>query len=92
MAITLGVLAAALLIWRRRRKIRQHSFRGVSSMRMRASGTVPSDSVDLKLELDGKGEPVLLGQGSFAKVCRASCPTCRDALRLGWHEDLGLMR
>ncbi|CAL5222010.1 g4300 [Coccomyxa viridis] len=67
-AITLGVLAAALLIWRRRRKIRQHSFRGVSSMRMRASGTVPSDSVDLKLELDGKGEPVLLGQGSFAKV------------------------
>lgn len=43
---------------------------GACSLKMRRSESVPSSSPDLKLELDGKGEPVLLGQGSFAKVLR----------------------
>ena len=64
----LGMIAVGLLIWRRERQIRHNAFKGACSMNMRVSGTVPSDSVDLTLELDGKGEPILLGQGSFAKV------------------------
>ena len=75
MALTLGMVGAALLIWRRKRNISIHSFQSKSSMKMRASGSVPHDNVDLTLELDGKGEPVLLGQGSFAKVCMAFLQT-----------------
>ncbi len=70
-AILLGMAAAGLLIWRRKRLSRRTSSRRGRSLRMRRSGSAPSDSMDLKLEQNGKGEPVLLGQGSFAKVCMA---------------------
>ena len=67
-ALLVGLIAAGLLIWHREHQIRHNSMNGACSLKMRGSETVPLNSPDLKLELDGKGEPVLLGQGSFAKV------------------------
>ena len=67
-ALMLGLIAVGLLIWRGQRQIRGNSFGGACSAKMRGSGAAATDSADLKLELDSKGEPVVLGQGSFAKV------------------------
>ena len=77
-AIILGMIAAGLLIWRRKRQSRRNS-RHAQSLRMRRSGSAPSDCMDMKLEQNGKGEPVLLGQGSFAKVCMAVTCKCAPA-------------
>ena len=69
LAVVLGLLAAGLLIWQREHRIRHSSMRGtLAGLTLRGSGSVPSNSQDLKLELDGKGEPLLLGQGSFGRV------------------------
>lgn len=69
----LGSVAAALLIWRREHLIAHSAMRGPLStgLALRGSNSIPSGSLDLKLELDGKGEPLLLGQGSSAKVSLA---------------------
>ena len=69
-ALVLGLVAAALLIWRRERLSTRSAMRGPLSagLTLRGSGSVPSGSLNLTLELDGKGEPLLLGQGSSAKV------------------------
>ncbi len=69
-ALVLGLVAAALLIWRRERLSARSAMRGPLSagLTLRGSGSVPSGSLNLTLELDGKGEPLLLGQGSSAKV------------------------
>ena len=66
--VILGMIAGGLLIWSRKLQVRHDAFKYARSMEVHESGIVPSDSVDLTLELDGKGEPILLGQGSFAKV------------------------
>ena len=69
-AVVLGLVAAALLIWRRERLSARSAMRGPLSagLALRGSGSIPSGSLNLTLELDGKGEPLLLGQGSSAKV------------------------
>ncbi|CAK0786624.1 hypothetical protein CVIRNUC_009838 [Coccomyxa viridis] len=69
-ALVLGLVVAALLIWRRERLSARSAMRGPLSagLTLRGSGSVPSGSLNLTLELDGKGEPLLLGQGSSAKV------------------------
>ena len=69
-AVVLGLVAAALLIWRRERLSARSAMRGPLSagLTLRGSGSIPSGSLNLTLELDGKGEPLLLGQGSSAKV------------------------
>ena len=69
-ALVLGLVAAALLIWRRERLSARSAMRGPLSagLALRGSGSIPSGSLNLTLELDGKGEPILLGQGSSAKV------------------------
>ena len=72
LAVLLGLLAAGLLIWRREHRIRHSSMRSaLAGLTLRGSGSAPSDSQTLKLELDGKGEPLLLGQGSFGRVRQA---------------------
>ncbi len=75
LAFVLGLLAVGLLIWRREYQIRHSSMRStLAGLTLRGSESIPSNSQDLKLELDGKGEPLLLGQGSFGRVrtCLAS--------------------
>ena len=69
-ALVLGLVAAVLLIWRRERLSAHSAMRGPLSagLTLRGSGSIPSGSLNLTLELDGKGEPLLLGQGSSAKV------------------------
>ena len=69
LAVVLGLLAVGLLIWRREYQIRHSSMRStLAGLTLRGSESIPSNSQDLKLELDGKGEPLLLGQGSFGRV------------------------
>ena len=69
LAAVLGLLAAGLLIWRREHRIRHSSMRStLAGLTLRGSESIPSTSQDLKLELGGKGEPLLLGQGSFGRV------------------------
>ena len=79
LALILGLAIAATLIWHREVLIRRCSLPGElgSLTAVRGGSGVPSDSVDLKLELDGKGEPLLLGQGSFAKVSLMGRPNDR---------------
>jgi hypothetical protein len=79
LALILGLAIAATLIWHREVLIRRCSLPGAlgSLTEVRGGSGVPSTSVDLKLELDGKGEPLLLGQGSFAKVSHMGCPKDR---------------
>ena len=69
-AAVMGSVAAVLLIWRREHLIARSTMRGPLSagLAARGSNSVPSGSLNLTLELDGKGEPLLLGQGSSAKV------------------------
>jgi hypothetical protein len=79
LALMLGLAIAASLIWHQEVLIRRCSRPGeLGSLReMQGSRGAPSKSVDLKLELDGKGEPLLLGQGTFAKVSLMGCPKYR---------------
>ena len=76
LALILGLAIAATLIWHREVLIRRCDLPDAlgSLTEVRGDSGVPSGSVDLKLELDGKGEPQLLGQGSFAKVSLMGCP------------------
>ena len=87
LALILGLAIAATLIWHREVLIRRCSPPGeLGSLReMQGSRGAPSKSVDLKLELDGKGEPLLLGQGTFAKVSLMGCPSIDEAMLLLWH-------
>ena len=69
LAVVLSLLGVGLLIWRREYQIRHSSMRSaLAGLTLRGSESIPSSSQDLKLELDGKGEPLLLGQGSFGRV------------------------
>jgi hypothetical protein len=71
-----GLLIAGLFLWRRQFCIQNSSFRSILAgldMRSFTPGLSENSTNDLKLELDDKGEPVVLGQGSYGRVSRSGC-------------------
>ena len=79
-----GLLTAAFFIWRRQYRIQNSSFRSTLAgleMRSSISGLSDTSTNDLKLELDGKGEPVMLGQGSYGRVSWLGCSPSKSASR-----------
>ena len=79
-----GLLTAGLFIWRRQYRIQNSSFRSTLAgleMHSSISGLSDNSTNDLKLELDGKGEPVMLGQGSYGRVSRLGCSPSKSNSR-----------